>query len=307
MLQMESAHAAESLAYHIFGRQSRGATVLAEVMSKAQSLSILPRNETLIFSNVITCIKSIMRSYFSDLFFRKPQHQADVARVLNVVVSEREKMVLLGDKYKQDQAENTIMKEVKKLCESLETEHARRPIVRLAHFVGGNWRDDYLDHWKRVYARLKDQHQLNVFHVEARPEILLKLELTINKIKKLSGIKSFCPGFSDEKGRVITLLSSLKRVIQDQGYDSISVANEFNRLLIGLEDRDQFFFSDFGDIFKSCYEELKARGLLIYVEPRSLLEEEMGKSMAEIREEAQRYKQGAARLKAKAQFLPKNK
>jgi hypothetical protein len=305
MLQMESAHATESLAYHIWGRQSRGATVLSEVMNKAQSLSILPRNETLIFSNVIACIKSIMRSYFSDLFFRKPQHQAEVARVLNVVVHEREKMVLLGDKYKQDQAENAIMKEVKKICESLETEHAKRPIVRLAHFVGGNWRDDYLDHWKRVYARLKDQHQLNVFHVEARPEILLKLELTINKIKKLSGIKSFCPGFSDEKERVTTLLSSLKRVIQDQGYDSISVANEFNRVLNGLKDRDQFFFSDFGDIFNSCYEELKSRGLLIYVEPRSLLEEEMGKSMAEIREEAQRYKQGAARLKAKAQTLSK--
>ncbi|MFA6038148.1 MAG: hypothetical protein WC748_08535 [Legionellales bacterium] len=305
MLDMQMSHAKESLAHHICGRSSRGATVLGEVVSKAQNLAILPKNERLVFSNVINCIQSTMRSYFNQLFFRKPEHQADVARILNTAIREREKMMMLGEKYSQDKAENVIMKQVKGLCESLEATHANRPIVRLAHFFGGNWQDDYLEHWKRVYRMLKDDHQLNAFHVEAGPAILLRLEIVIRAIKGLSGIKTICPGFSDERERVIILLKSLKRVIQEKGYDSISVANEFNRVLIGLEDRNQFFFSDFGEKFKACYDDLKSRELLVYVEPHTLLEEEMGKSMDEIRQEAQRLKRGAAIAKTKAQALLK--
>lgn len=301
MLSMQMSHAKDSLAHHIWGRSSRGATVLAEVIVKAQDLAILPKNESLVFSNVIFCIMSTMQSYFSWLFFRKPVQQADVARVLNTVMREREKMMLTKNEYSQEQAENTIMKQIKGLYESLEAEYASRPLVRLTRFFGGDCRNDYIDSWKRVYTRLKDEHQLNAFHVEARPEILLRLEIGILKIKKISGIKNFYPGFSDERDRVIQLLNSLKRVIQEQGYDSISVANEFNRVLVGLEDRDQFFYSDFSQIFKDCYDDLKFRGLLVFVEPRTLLEEEMGKSMNDIREEAKRYKHAAAVMTARAE------
>ncbi|MFA6038449.1 MAG: hypothetical protein WC748_10065 [Legionellales bacterium] len=301
MLSMQMSHSKESLAYHIWGRPSRGATVLAEVVVKAQELAILPKNESLVFSNVIFCIMSTMQSYFSWLFFRKPEQQADVARILNTVVREREKMMLAKNQYSQDQAENAIMKQIKGLYESLEADYASRPLVRLTRFLGGDCRNDYIDSWKRVYTRLKDEHQLNAFHVEARPEILLRLEISILKIKKISGIKNFYPGFTDERDRVIRLLNSLKRVIQEQGYDSISVANEFNRVLVGLEDRDQFFYSDFSVIFKDCYDDLKSCGLLVFVEPRTLLEEEMGKSMSDIREEAQRYKRAAAIMTGRAE------
>ena len=160
-----------------------------------------------------------MRSYFSNLFFRKPERQAHVARILNTITHEREKMMLLGAQYSQDQAENTIMKQVKGLYESLETEYASRPLVRLTGFLGGDCRNEYIDCWKRVYTKLKDEHQLNAFHVEARPEVLLRLEISIHEIKKISGLKNFYPGFSDERDRVITLLKSLKRVIQEKGYD----------------------------------------------------------------------------------------
>lgn len=305
MLDMQMSHAKDSLAYHILGRASRGATVIADVISKAQDIAILPKGERLVFSNVINCIQSTLRHYFSQLFFRKVEHQADVTRILNTVIREREKMMMLGDKYSQDKAENVIMKQVKGLCESLEATHANRPIVRLAHFFGANWQDDYLEHWKRVYVTLRDDHQLNAFHIEAGPAILLRLEITIREIKALSGIKTICPGFSDERERVITLLSSLKRVVQEKGYDSISVANEFNRVLIGLTDRNQFYFSDFGEKFKACFDDLRSRELLVYVEPHTLLEEEIGKSMDEIRQEAQRLKRGAASAKAKAHALLK--
>ena len=56
-------------------------------------------------------------------------------------------------------------------------------------------------------------------------------------------------------------------------------------------------------IFRSCYDDLKSRGVLVYVEPHTMLEEEMGKSITEIREEAQRYKRGAAIAKTKAQTM----
>ncbi|MFA6038269.1 MAG: hypothetical protein WC748_09150 [Legionellales bacterium] len=301
MLSMQMSHAKNSLAHHIWGKPSRGTTVLAEVVVKAQELAILPKTESLAFSNVIFCIMSSMQSYFSRLFFRKPEQQADVARILNTVVREREKMMLTKNEYSQEQAENTIMKQIKGLYESLEAEYASRPLVRLTRFFGGDCRSDYIDSWKRVYTRLKDEHQLNAFHVEVRPEILLRLEISILKIKKISGIKNFYPGFSDERDRVTSLLNSLKRVIQEQCYDSISVANEFNRVLVGLEDRDQFFYSDFSQIFKSCYDDLKSRGLLVFIEPRTLLEEEMGKSMNDIREESQRYKRAAAIMTVRAE------
>ena len=45
-------------------------------------------------------------------------------------------MVLLGEKYSQDQAENAIMKQIKGLCESLETEYAKSSISTFDSIFG---------------------------------------------------------------------------------------------------------------------------------------------------------------------------